>query len=131
MPWPQNHIAELSLYWNIFFFNISTPFLSTSLKSRSTWRYEWSYSRYNIHNIFFCFNYSLMLMMLKNILDASVSIIRAYNEILRGHTCLIDLVIDIFNNYLRLRSTTTPTGKLHGALYKCQDLKQTNKKQKF
>ena len=25
------------------------------------------------------------------------------------------MLLDIFNNYLRLRSTTTPTGKLHGA----------------
>jgi hypothetical protein len=25
-------------------------------------------------------------------------------------------LLDIFNNYLRLRSTTTPTGKLHGAI---------------
>ena len=28
-------------------------------------------------------------------------------------------LLDIFNNYLRLRSTTTPTGKLHGDLSKC------------
>ena len=28
--------------------------------------------------------------------------------------CQTDILIDIFNNYLRLRSTTTPTGKLHG-----------------
>jgi hypothetical protein len=28
-------------------------------------------------------------------------------------------ILDIFNNYLRLRSTTTPTGKLHGAISKC------------
>ena len=26
------------------------------------------------------------------------------------------VIIDIVNNYLRLRSTTTPTGKLHGAI---------------
>jgi hypothetical protein len=60
-----------------------------------------------------------LILLLHLILDASVSIIRAYNELLRGHPCLIDLVIDIFNNYLRLRSTTTPTGKLHGAISKC------------
>jgi hypothetical protein len=29
------------------------------------------------------------------------------------------VIIDIFNNYLRLRSTTTPTGKLHGDISKC------------
>ena len=28
-------------------------------------------------------------------------------------------ILDIFNNYLRLRSTTTPTGKLHGVISKC------------
>ena len=28
--------------------------------------------------------------------------------------CQTDILIDIFNNYLWLRSTTTPTGKLHG-----------------
>jgi hypothetical protein len=28
-------------------------------------------------------------------------------------------LLDNFNNYLRLRSTTTPTGKLHGAISKC------------
>ena len=27
-------------------------------------------------------------------------------------------ILDIFNNYLRLRSTTTATGKLHGAISK-------------
>jgi hypothetical protein len=27
-----------------------------------------------------------------------------------------NLLIDIFNNYLRIRSTTTPTGKLHEAI---------------
>ena len=29
------------------------------------------------------------------------------------------LLIEIFNNYLRLRSTTTPPGELHGAIAKC------------
>jgi hypothetical protein len=33
--------------------------------------------------------------------------------------CQTDILIDIFNNYLRLRSTTTPTGKLHVAISKC------------
>jgi hypothetical protein len=38
-----------------------------------------------------------------------------YNLFLNGCACV---VLDIFNNYLRLRSTTTPTGKLHGAISK-------------
>jgi hypothetical protein len=28
------------------------------------------------------------------------------------------VLLDFFNNYLRLRSTTTPTGKLHGTISK-------------
>ena len=34
----------------------------------------------------------LLILLLHLILDASVSIIRAYSDILRGHPCLIDLV---------------------------------------
>jgi hypothetical protein len=34
-----------------------------------------------------------LILSLHLILDASVSIIRAYSDILRGHPCLIDLVI--------------------------------------
>jgi nicotinamide riboside kinase len=34
-----------------------------------------------------------LILLLHLILDASVSIIRAYSDILRGHPCLIDLVV--------------------------------------